>query len=308
MPVHQDPLPPAVPGEKKTIASDAGAVSYYHSGSGAAVSGSGAIPLLLVHSINAAGSAYEVKPIYDQYRQKRPVYALDLPGFGFSERSDRVYTARLMTDAIHAVVETIRRDCGDRPIDALALSLSCEFLARAVSEQPDKFRSAALISATGFDKKAPYRDPPGTTRAKPWLYRFLRFPLWSRALFRALTSRRSIRYFLERTWGSEAIDEGLLQYDYQTTHQAGARFAPYYFVSGYLFSRDITRVYEQLTLPVWLAHGDRGDFQDYGYAPQFEIRPNWRVTEFPTGALPFFEIPQSFFARYDMFLAEVSRK
>jgi pimeloyl-ACP methyl ester carboxylesterase len=288
--------------------SAAGSVSYYHSDSGSVARGSGDVPLLLVHSINAAGSAYEVKPIYDQYRQKRPVYALELPGFGFSERSDRTYSARLMTDAIHALVEAIRRDHGDKPIDALALSLSCEFLARAVSEQPGKFRSAALISATGFDKNAPYYDPPGTTRAKPWLYRFLRFPLWSRGLFRALTTRRSIRYFLERTWGSEAIDEGLLQYDYLTTHQAGARFAPYFFVSGYLFSRDITRIYEQLTLPVWLAHGDRGDFQDYGYAPEFEKRPNWQVTEFPTGALPFFEIQQDFFRRYDVFLASALAK
>jgi len=302
------PLPPALPGERKTIASAAGRVSYYRSDSGDATRESGGVPLLLVHSVNAAGSAYEVMPIYEHYRQRRTVYALDLPGFGFSERSDRVYTARLMTDAIHGVVDAIRLVHGEKQIDALALSLACEFLARAVSEQPAKFRSAALISATGFDEKAPHREPPGTTRAKPWLYRFLRFPLWSRALFRALTGRPSIRYFLERTWGSDAIDEGLLQYDYRTTHQPGARFAPFYFVSGYLFSRDITRIYEQLTLPVWLTHGDRGDFQDYSYASEFEKRPNWRLTEFTSGALPFFEIPQDFFQEYDRFLASVSRK
>lgn len=299
-------LPPAVPGERKAIASAAGTVSYYRSGNGSDAQAADGIPLLLVHSINAAGSVYEVKPVYDHYRQHRPVYALDLPGFGFSERSDRVYAARLMTDAIHALVDTIRQAHGGKPIDALALSLSSEFLARAVSEQPEKFRSAALISATGFDKNAPHCAPLGTTRAKPWLYRFLKFPLWSRALFKALTGRPSIRYFLERTWGSKNIDEGLLQYDYITTHQPGARFAPFYFVSGYLFSRDITRIYEQLNLPVWLAHGDRGDFQDYSYAAEFEERPNWTVTEFATGALPFFELPQDFFREYDRFLARVS--
>lgn len=293
-------LPPALPGERIAITTAAGRLSYYRSVD--AVPASDVTPLLLVHSINAAGSAYEVKPIYEAYRRQRPVYALDLPGFGFSERSDREYTVRLMTDAIHAMVDIIRQKHGGGPIDALSLSLSCEFLARAISEQPEKFRTAALVSPTAFDKNAPYGDAPGTTRAKPGLYRFFRMPLWSEALFKALTARRSIRYFLERTWGSEAIDEGLLAYDYQTTHQPGARFAPYYFVSGFLFSRDITRIYEQLTLPVWLAHGDRGDFQDYSYVSKFENRPNWSVTAFRSGALPFFEIPAEFMRRYDEFL------
>ena len=38
-------------------------------------------PLLLLHSINASASAYEVKPLFEHYRQQRPVYAPDLPGF-----------------------------------------------------------------------------------------------------------------------------------------------------------------------------------------------------------------------------------
>jgi pimeloyl-ACP methyl ester carboxylesterase len=300
----QLPLVHALTGQRQTIsASAAGGLSYYRSNSDDPRAATGDTPLLLVHSINAAGSAYEVLPLYENYRFGRPVYALELPGFGFSERSDRVYSARLMTDAIHAMVDVIRKSHSGKRIDALALSLSSEFLARAISEQPDSYRSAALVSPTGFDSKAPYREAPGTTRAKPRLYAFLRFTLWSRAIFRLLTSRRSIRYFLERTWGSKTIDEELLDYDYLTTHQLGARFAPYYFVSGYLFSGDITCIYEQLALPIWLVHGDRGDFQDYKYASEFKKRPNWTVTELATGALPYFEKPQEFIQLYDEFLA-----
>ncbi|GAC1631487.1 MAG: hypothetical protein NVS9B10_24950 [Nevskia sp.] len=60
-------------------------------------------PLLLIHSINASGSAYEIKPLYAHYRGERPVLALDLPGFGCSGRSDRACTPRLMTDAVLAM-------------------------------------------------------------------------------------------------------------------------------------------------------------------------------------------------------------
>ncbi len=280
-------------------------MSFYCSGPTHPAAATTKIPLLLIHSINAAGSAYEVKPIYENYAGLRPVYALELPGFGFADRTDRIYSARLMTDAIHAMVEKVSTLHDGARIDALAVSLSCEFLARAIAERPEKIRTAALVSATALDKRGPYRDPPGSTRAMPTFYSILRFPLWDLGFFKLLTIRRSIRYFLEKTWGSKNIDEGLLEYDYLTTHQPGARFAPYYFVSGYLFSRDITNIYEQLTLPVWLAHGVRGDFQDYSDPAGIGQRSNWTVTKFETGALPYFEMPADFIRQYDEFLAGV---
>ena len=111
--------------------------------------------MLLIHSINAAGSAYEVRPLYEHYRNSRTVYALDLPGYGFSERDDRDYTPRLMTDAIHSMVAEIQRLHGDAPIDVLALSLSGEFLARAAFEAPAAFRSLALDESDRFQPEHP---------------------------------------------------------------------------------------------------------------------------------------------------------
>ena len=297
-------LPNAVSGERRAIDTPSGMVNFYRAGPD---SGSrDAKPLLLIHSINAAGSSYEIGPIFERYRRDYAVYAIDLPGFGFSERADRPYLPRVMVDSIQAMVSQIRQEHGDAPFDALALSLSSEFLARAAGERPAAFRSIALVSPTGFDKNAPYRDPVGTTRARPTFYSVLRFPLWDRGFYRLLTTRRSIRYFLERTWGSKNIDEGMLDYDYLTTHQPNARFAPYRFVSGYLFSRDITRVYESMAMQVWLSHGVRGDFQDYEYAKTIARRGNWTVTEFNTGALPHFEAPDDFFRLYDEFLGRSS--
>jgi pimeloyl-ACP methyl ester carboxylesterase len=292
----RDALPPALAGARREFTSPAaGRLSYYVMGEGA--------PLLLVHSINAAGSGYEVKPIYDRLTGHRTVYAIDLPGFGFSDRSDRRYSPRLMTDAIEDMVREIRRIHGPSPIDALALSLSCEFLARAFGEEKDYFRTLALVSPTGFDGRRPNDGPEGSTRAMPWLRSIFDFPLWSRGFFNLLTSRPSIRYFLQKTWGSKDIDEGLFAYDYLTTHQPGARHAPYYFVSGYLFSGDIGRLYKAITIPVWMAHGVRGDFTDYSGKRLVENRPNWTIDVFQTGALPHFEVPDGFMAGYARFLA-----
>jgi pimeloyl-ACP methyl ester carboxylesterase len=291
-------LPFAVTGERHEIKGAAGLLSYY--AAGPAVAG----PLLLIHSINAAGSAYEVRPLYERYSVNRSVYALELPGFGFSERSDRDYTPRLMTDAVHAMVKETRRIHGDAPLDALAISLSAEFLARAASEDPKAFRSIGLISPTGFDRDTPERAPAGSTRARPGFRKFLSF--CGSSFFSLLTSRPSIRYFLRKTWGSKEIDEGLLEYDYLTTHQPGAHYAPYAFVSGFLFSKDIQSIYRSLDVPVWMAHGVRGDFTDYTKAPLFASKPNWAIETFSTGAMPHFETLERVTQSYDSFLVGAS--
>jgi pimeloyl-ACP methyl ester carboxylesterase len=295
-----DGLPAPVSGQRHEIGSPIGRLTYY---AATPEAGSKLPPLLLIHSINAAGSAYEIKPLYEYYRQSRTVYALELPGFGHSERRKREYSVRMMTDAILIMVGEIQNVHGRGPIDALAVSLSSEFLARAVSETPLKFRSVALVSPTGFRSRDAATQWRNGTRGMPWLHALFEFPPWSKALFQLLTSRASIRYFLRKTWGSPDIDQGLAEYDYLTTHQPGAQHAPYYFVSGFLFSQDIIRIYHSLTLPVWMSHGVRGDFVDYSSKTQVADRANWTIQVFPTGAMPHFEAKDAFVQAYDAFLA-----
>jgi pimeloyl-ACP methyl ester carboxylesterase len=284
-------LPPALGGERFVF----GGVNCYVKGNGP--------PLVLVHSINAAPSAAEVRPIYEHCSAKHTVFAVDLPGFGLSDRLDRRYDPRLMTDALHALAEQVRSRCGAVPIDALAASLGCEFLARAAVEQPRQWGRLAFVSPTGMNGTKPRRGPSGSTRAMPWLYALLADKPWSAALYRSLTRPAVIRYFLRRTWGRASIDETLWRYDVLTARQPGARFAPLHFLSGALFSNDIHSIYEALSQPVWMSHGKRGDFKDFGAKRLVHDRGNWRTTVYPTGALPYFEVPSTFLLDLDMFLA-----
>jgi pimeloyl-ACP methyl ester carboxylesterase len=287
-------LPPAVSGQRFETQGVAGRVACYVAGSGP--------PLLLVHSVNAAASAAEVRPLHEHYRASHTVYSVDLPGFGASERSDRAYTPRLMTDALLQVLDAIAASGPADPVDALAVSTGCEFLARAAVEQPRRFRRLALVSPTGLRGSVALRGPVGTTRMLPWLYRALRGPGWGGALYRGLTRPTVIRYFLGRTWGSKAIDEQLWAYDVLTARLPGSEHAPLYFLAAGLFSADILSVYESLSQPVWLSHGERGDFTDYRGRRWLIGRDNWRFSVYPTGALPFFEVPERFIADLDAFL------
>jgi pimeloyl-ACP methyl ester carboxylesterase len=273
----------------------AGGVAGIHAGTGP--------PLLLVHSVNAAASVAEMRPLFELWQNRRSVFAADLPGFGASNRARRVYTPRLMTDALLATVEHIRSVCGTAPVDALALSTGCEFLARAASERPGHFGRLALVSPTGFRGLKAWRGAPGSTRFMPTLHRVLSQPLWAGALFRGLTRPRVVRYFLEKTWGSKAIDEQMWRASVQAARAPGAEHAPLYFLSGGLFSADILSVYESLTQPVWASHGTRGDFTDYRGLVHLHGRPHWQFTTYECGALPYFEQPARFDQAFTDFLA-----
>jgi pimeloyl-ACP methyl ester carboxylesterase len=284
MAITPPPLSPALPGERFTLEGPVGALVAY----GPADPGAEGVPLVLVHTVNAAASAYEVRPLYERLGGGRPTYGFDLPGFGLSDRPGQIYTPRIMVDALAQVVDEVRSRHGGGPVDAIAVSLGCEFLARAAAERPDAFRSVGLISPTGFDgRKAD--GPPGSTRGQGWLHGLFTFSLWDDALFDNLTRPGVVRYFLRRTFGAEDIDQGLWDYAVATARAPGAKHAPQSFLSGHLFSRDIHDVYDALKGPVWLIHGTRGDFVDYRRTTRFEGRDGWALEVFEGGALPYFE-------------------
>lgn len=288
-------LPAALSGERHEMTGRAGRLSYYVGGEGE--------PLLLIHSINAAASAFEVAPVYEHMKATRRVYALDLPGYGFSDRSERPYDIALFVNAVRDMSDLIARECGEQAIDALALSLSSEFLARVAREQPQRFRTLTMVTPTGFNRSgANRRGPEGQSLEFKGVYRTVTFPLWREGLFSLLVTEGSIRYFLRRTFGRREVPPELVRYCYLSSHQAGASRAPFAFLSARLFSADVRSLYESLTLPVFVPHATRGDFKDFSGADWARQRENWRFMPFEAGALPYFEQPDAFLAAFEKFL------
>lgn len=289
------PLPNAVPGQLRHMTRSAGRIGYYVAGDGP--------PLLLIHSINAAASAYEMRPIFERMQASRRVYAMDLPGFGQSDRSERRYDARLYTAGIQDMAEEIAAERAE-PVDAVALSLSCEHLARAAVERPERFRCLTLMTPTGFERTPRASTEQGASLDRPWLRRALDFPLWKRRFFDALTSRPSMRLFLAQTWGSWKVDQGLLEYQRLTTSQPGAEHAAYDFISGAAWSADALTVYERLTMPVWAPYGKRAGMHSFDKIDRALAWPNWLAQAYDSGAFLHFQNSGRFFPAFDRFLAD----
>lgn len=278
-------LRPALDAECRTLSSPrAGRIAYYADESGAA---SGERALLLVHSLNAAPSAMEMKPLFERFRGDRPVYALDLPGFGCSERGDRDYTPALLAAAVDAVANEIRsRALAAGPIDVVALSLGAEIAARAIAIDPPRYASLALLSPTGFSGRNPPTgflvDAVERVLANPWL---------GEPLFRALTSEASIRFFLARNFEGEPAAE-MIRYAAETAQQPGARFAPFRFLAGRLFTADaLELLYEPLQIPT-LVLFDRDPNVGFGRLEAWvRARPNRSSVRIaPTLGLPHWEL------------------
>ncbi len=211
-----------------------GRVSYY------ADTRQGGTPLLLLHSINAAPSALEVQPLFDHYRKERPVYALELPGFGFSEREDVDYSPTLYADTLSEFMGKVFTG----PADVIALSTTSEFLARAALTSAARFRSLVLISPTGMGS----REPP-SGEASDRLRKLFSIPVLSQGLYRALTTRASIRYFLNLSFEDRPPVE-LVDYACATARQPGAAYAPFCFLSMRLFTPGACeKLYQPLKVP-----------------------------------------------------------
>lgn len=240
-------------------------------------------PVVLLHSVNAAASSYEMRPLFESLRGRRRVFALDLPGFGRSERGARAYNPALYADAIERFVVDVASPQG-HPVDLVALSLSSEFAARAALRSPSLFRSLTLLSPTGLG--------PPRSRATPLLRGALGVAPLAAGLFRLLRAEGSVRYFLSKSFVGRP-DEGLVRYALRTAAAPGAHHAPVAFVRGDLFTADaFDSLYAPLRVPTRVVY-DRDAYSSFERLDAL-TRANPAVTAHrlaPTRGMPQFERP-----------------
>ncbi len=174
--------------------------------------------VLLLHGVYAGASSHEFEPIVDRLAEDYHVYAVDLPGFGRSERPPLVYSATLYAEFVRDFASEVT----DEPI-VVASSLSGTFAVEAADEAA--FERLVLICPTDE-----------TTDERPWVRTLLRTPIVGTTLYNLLASKPSIRYFYDRDgyYDSDRIDPDAVRYAWESAHQPGARYAPASFAAGTL--------------------------------------------------------------------------
>jgi len=176
--------------------------------------------LVCLHGVNAAGSSGEFRAVFDDLTTDHHVVAVDLPGFGCSDRPPLRYSSALYEDFL----ATFLADFDDPTVIASGLTGA---YAASVADEGGLVDRLVLVCPTAVAGP----EPPRT-----WLRELLRAPLVGEALFYLLTARPSIRYFNadHGYYDPRKVDDEWIDYEWRTAHQPNARFAPASFVAGFL--------------------------------------------------------------------------
>ena len=264
------PIYNAVGGESKYYLWSKGDVFY-------AVKGVGQ-PVVLVHGINAAASSYEMRKNFQPLSEDFLVYAVDLLGFGLSDRPPLVYTAEVYVKLLGDFLTNVVRE----PADIVASSLSAAFAVAVAQRHPELVRRLVLINPTGIDVLS---EDPGPAQLA--FLQFLRSPIFGTAVFNAVASRASIAGFLKSQtyYDASLVTDEMVDYYYDSAHQAGAKWAPASFLSGYL-NIDIRWPWTQLKQPTIIAWGRHSKITPLSGAEMFlKLNPEAKLQVFEKSSL-----------------------
>jgi pimeloyl-ACP methyl ester carboxylesterase len=211
--------------------------------------GSGPLALL-VHGVHAGASSYEFRKLFPLLAQRRRVVAFDLLGCGLSDKPKLRYTADLFVEQIADALASF----GGEAAAVVASSLGAAFAIRAATRAHDRIERLAVVCPAGLGGTRD-KGPTGVSSALTVL---LRSPVVGEALFNALGSKPSIRWFLERqVYGDSAhVTDDVVEHYYAVTHQPGARYVTAAFAGGAL-DCDVARDLPFLTTPLQVLWGER---------------------------------------------------
>ena len=281
LPISMTLIPEPLGGERRAYIWRGHRIAYTVLGSGP--------PLLLVHSIHAAAWSMEWRFVAPALAEQHTVYAIDLLGFGASDRPALHYTSALYVELLRDFL----REVIGVPAVAVGSSLGGTYLVRIAAESPELVRALCVIGPAGVSR---LRHSDGAVGAIGSVVQGLfRAPVIGERLFGAITSRASIRFFLKDIYANPAaMTPEAIELYWQGAHAQGARFAPAAFV-GMRLNLDIVENLRQLVVPTLLVWGKDASQTPFSESPTVRaVRPDIPFAALPGGDLPHDESPAAF--------------
>lgn len=217
-------------------------------------------PLVLLHTPALHGSAYEMRGLVQPLAQHFRVYALDLLGFGLSDRPSLDYTADVYTQACKDFLSQVVQ----QPALLVASQLSCNYAIEVATSAPQLCSGLVLLSPLsihGAPRSVASFLPPALLEAAP--VAMLLYPL----LVQGQRLLARVQPAIAQPAGSSVSPADDARYYYATTHRFGAEHAAMALLAGSL-ANDVSHQAEQVqqpTLVIWGADAlgsiQRGRFE-----------------------------------------------
>lgn len=239
----QDPDDSALGGTSRFFAWKHGRIFYKEAG----LANSG-LPIVFVHGIGAGLSSFMWRKNFDVLGNNFRVYALDLLGFGFSDKPAAApYSSELYVELLSDFI----RDVVGQPANVVASSLGAAYAVQTADEHPELVNAMILNASAGY---ATLNTRPGMAGAA--FYGLLQSPVLGTSFYNVMASERSIRDYAQRTlfYDYKRVTDRLVAHLYATSHQPGAQHAIAAFLSGYL-NVDMSAPFSRLDQPTVLVWG-----------------------------------------------------
>ncbi len=252
------------------------------------VKGKGA-PLLLVHGITPGESAAEWDMAAKKLSGSFRVYAIDLLGYGRSDKPRTSYSAYLQITLINDFI----KDVIGEPVYLAAASGGADYAVMAYSFCPENFKKLVLVSPVGIGWEC---YPRWQDLWKLWL---IETPIIGKFMYNMLTSRRVIKRYLKKDcfWHSRLVNNELVEKFYFAAHKGRSEG---FFCSAKYFSKylnvDLTGRFRDIKIPamiVWGQQNRENPIERFSYIE--EENDNIGLAVFEYGRImPHAEYPGSF--------------
>jgi pimeloyl-ACP methyl ester carboxylesterase len=207
-------------------------------------------PLLLVHGFGPGASSYEWRKNVDALAEHFRVYALDLLGYGLSDRPAIDYTAETYSDLISDFLKEVI----GKPAMVVARGETCAYVIADAYRRPQLFERLVLVAPSPVMLQ---ETVPGLLNAA--LKVLLRTPIIGQFAYNLLTSRRTIQnyYDIQGYHNPGLITDELVEYIFSSAHQSNARFAAASALTGNL-TTDAHEPLARLQMPIVIVWGREG--------------------------------------------------
>ncbi|MEM4285309.1 MAG: alpha/beta fold hydrolase [Candidatus Nitrosocaldus sp.] len=214
--------------------------------------------LILVHGLGGSSSSW-INNI-SNLAQDNHVYALDMLGFGRSDKPKIDYTIELFVDMLNGFMDTLAID----KASMIGSSLGGQIVAEYALNHPERVDRLILVAPAGFT--------PKTFKGTSTLRNYTR-------IFNA-KSKDGLKHLLERVHGT-SIDDEYLEWMYEYIRMDNAKHA---FLSALRnsakaerLSRRLRKSLESASIRAMIIWGKEDKIIPVKYAEQFIDMPNCRL-------------------------------
>lgn len=169
-------------------------------------------PLVLIHSFAPGASSYEWRKNVDTLAEQFRVYAIDLLGFGLSDRPAIDYSAETYIDLIGDFLKEVV----GQPALVVAHGLSGAYTVMCAYRRPQLFEKLILVSPPADLLQEQSPDAAHTA-----LRVLLKLPIVGEFAYNLMTSRRAIQGYYDRQGyhNPGLITDQLVEYVFSSAHQ-----------------------------------------------------------------------------------------